>query len=947
MKKINILTLTLLLLLGFASCQKAEINQNDDQKTHTVTFVAGAPETKTTVDIEGTTAKFSWTKNDESRFEVYENGVKASETIGVLGADGIMTLSATFDGSAPESPSYQALYNTAVSSAQTANDLYDETADVLVSAVLTDTDRKAAGYLFSFKRESAIAKMTLKGLTDGAFVNSVTINSDKDIAGTYDLANGIFTSTSKTITITALSTITGGEATVWFASVPVEDATFTVTATTVDNDENVVATYTKTFTKTISLTRGDVKGFGVAMEPAVVSKPYGYQKISSVEEYTPGDYIIVAHAYKDDCPTKGDFAISNTLSISGDKLSGQNVTSIIDNDVISASDGSSYKLTLSGDKDNIVISNGTSKLGYGASSTKLVLDGSKTTWSLSLNTGDGGSFILINNSTASASTKRALAFQSYTTSGTIKTESLKFAAYAISNINDVQYAALELYKYQEVTPPTPKYSIVFNEVTGGTLSASPAKAEAGAEVTLTATPDEGFAFNNDWSVKDADNTEVPVFDGKFKMPAKDVTVSGSFSKVDYTITKATCEGGSFTVKKDGVEVTKAQIGDAITLEASAAEGYEFYSWTVTNESTSKTVYVSENTFTMPGANVTVSANFLKADVVPVYASLADLIADGAPTSEGEYVTVTLTNEEITKLYESTTNPGTYNGIFFMVGTREVEIYCYGVPSEWKIGGWVSGTLTKCKWVLYNGSTWELKPDSWDELTYVAPCEPPVITLNGAEASITCATEGATIHYTLDDTDPTEASDVYSAPVTLTDGQTIKAKAFLDGHKASEVASKKYSSSLEPTYYVKVTSESEIVNGGKYLIIHENKVATQFANSGLSLGDVTIENDKIASSEIIDNYAFTITSGTSGYNLLLGSSYIGYANKSTNLASSKTANTNYYYWTFSLNDNGTFLIKNVGSSSRFLGVNEAGTSIKAYSTSNLSTYSQPTLYKLYE
>lgn len=333
MKKINILTLTLLLLLGFASCQKAEINQNDDQKTHTVTFVAGAPETKTTVDIEGTTAKFSWTKNDESRFEVYENGVKASEAIGVLGADGIMTLSATFDGSAPESPSYQALYNTAVSSAQTANDLYDETADVLVSAVLTDTDRKAAGYLFSFKRESAIAKMTLKGLTDGAFVNSVTINSDKDIAGTYDLANGIFTSTSKTITITALSTITGGEATVWFASVPVEDATFTVTATTVDNDENVVATYTKTFTKTITLTRGDVKGFGVAMEPAVVTSPKEtYNRVTSTADIEEGEYII-GMAHNDDLtvvkylenttktkPSCQDFAGDITISEDGNTI---------------------------------------------------------------------------------------------------------------------------------------------------------------------------------------------------------------------------------------------------------------------------------------------------------------------------------------------------------------------------------------------------------------------------------------------------------------------------------------------------------------------------------------------------------------------------------------------------------------------------------------------------
>ena len=270
MKRSKLLVISAIALLGFSACQQETIAPEvTPDATHTVTFVAGAPETKTTVDIsDGETARFAWTEYDESRFTVYENGTAATETIGVLGEDGKMTLSATFDGTTPASPSYQALYNTAVSSTQIANDLYDETADVLVSAVLNDIDREAVSY-FSFKRESAIAKMTLKGLTDGSFVSSVTINSDKAIAGKYDLANGSFSSTSNTITITSLSVITGGEATVWFASVPVEDATFTVTATAVDNDENVVATYTKTFSKAITLTRGDVNGFGVTMNKLV------------------------------------------------------------------------------------------------------------------------------------------------------------------------------------------------------------------------------------------------------------------------------------------------------------------------------------------------------------------------------------------------------------------------------------------------------------------------------------------------------------------------------------------------------------------------------------------------------------------------------------------------------------------------------------------------------
>lgn len=810
MKSFRIISLTAFSMLAFAACQQAEIAPEETpDATHTVTFVAGAPETKTTVDIsiDEKSANFAWTAADEGRITVYENGSEAKETVGILGKDGKMTIMATFEGSTTENASYVAVVNSSNDGQIMSAEAYDEGADILVSKAVNSFDG-ANGVLLQFKREVAIAKMTLKGLDAGEVVNMVTVSSTADIAGSYgvegwaspaetslEISSALYMGKTDGYSIVANE---AGEAVVWFTCIPQTAAALTVKVEAADGD-----TYTKEFSKAITLKRGDVKGFGVKVEKDV-SKTYGYQKISEVSDYTPGDYIIVAHVYKEDCPKKGDFAISNELSLSSDKLLGEEVTNLIDNDVISVLDGASYKLSLSGDKDNIVISNGTKTLAY-ESSTDLVLNGNNKYWTLSLNEGNGGTFLLLNNSTATAATKRALSFQSYSKNGTTKTASLKFGAYAASNMNNVDYAAIELYKYQEVTPSTPKYSITFAEVTGGTLSATPSKAEAGAEVTLTATPNEGYAFNNDWKVKvqDADEAEITVNGGKFTMPAKDVTVSGSFSKVDYTITKATCEGGSFTVKKNGVEVTQAQVGDAITLEASAAEGYEFDSWTVTNASTSKTVHVSENSFTMPGANVTVSATFLKSDVITVYASVADLIAAETPTSEGKYVTVTLSNEEITKFY--TTKAGARRGVYFTVGTQEIELFGdIACPKEWVAGGWVSGTLTKCKWMLYN-STWELCPADWTELTYAAPCATPVITLKGAEASITCATEGATVRYTVDGNDPTETSVIYTNPVTLTEGQTIKAKAFLEGHKASDVASATYSSSA--SYEWDLTTES--------------------------------------------------------------------------------------------------------------------------------------------
>lgn len=58
-------------------------------------------------------------------------------------------------------------------------------------------------------------------------------------------------------------------------------------------------------------------------------------------------------------------------------------------------------------------------------------------------------------------------------------------------------------------------------------------------------------------------------------------------------------------------------------------------------------------------------------------------------------------------------------------------------------------------------------------------------------TITCPTEGASIYYTLDGTDPTASSTLYTAPFKLTANATVKAVAIKDG-QSSSVASKEFS-----------------------------------------------------------------------------------------------------------------------------------------------------------
>ena len=435
--------------------------------------------------------------------------------------------------------------------------------------------------------------------------------------------------------------------------------------------------------------------------------------------------------------------------------------------------------------------------------------------------------------------------QNWNTKGAVHTYTLteteeNTVYYMLATVANAQVMKLVL-SYEPATPSATKYAVSFVTVEGGSFSASPRKAEAGAEITLTATPAEGYAFDNDWSVKGADETEIEVVDGKFTMPAQNVTVSGTFSKVAYTITKAAVENGSFIVKKGDAEVTTAFIGDKLILEATPAEGFTFGKWTVTymDGETEKSFNPSANTFTMPGANVTVSATFVEAATVPVYASVAELIAAGKPTKTATKVTVTLTDEEIIRFH--TLKDGTVAGAIIKVGTQEVEIFCEGTPSDWIVGGTISGTLTNCDWQLYN-STWELCPADYSELTYKAPlptCATPVITIaEGGVVSIACETAGATIHYTVGDSpaDPTEADAVFSA-VTLTDGQTIKAIAVAENYKPSAVASKKYTvgGTTGLVEYVSTFTDMKLNTKEKTMTWESSLEANSFESANLNRG----------------------------------------------------------------------------------------------------------------
>jgi|GEM_PF-2806540 len=75
-----------------------------------------------------------------------------------------------------------------------------------------------------------------------------------------------------------------------------------------------------------------------------------------------------------------------------------------------------------------------------------------------------------------------------------------------------------------------KYSITVDDsIANGSVSASAATAEEGDIITLTATPDDGYALAS-YDVRDASDNTVTVTDNKFTMPASNVTVTATFTE---------------------------------------------------------------------------------------------------------------------------------------------------------------------------------------------------------------------------------------------------------------------------------------------------------------------------------------------------------------------------------------------------------------------------------
>ncbi|MDR2742025.1 MAG: hypothetical protein LBB98_07705 [Treponema sp.] len=116
------------------------------------------------------------------------------------------------------------------------------------------------------------------------------------------------------------------------------------------------------------------------------------------------------------------------------------------------------------------------------------------------------------------------------------------------------------------SPGTYSVTTVGSPDDGGTVTVTPAQAEAGETITLSATPNSGYRFSSYTSA----DIDIPAGSGPditFTMPAKDVTVTANFTAgYQYNIESVTVHGSIIAPET-------AYTGQKVDLSITADPGY--------------------------------------------------------------------------------------------------------------------------------------------------------------------------------------------------------------------------------------------------------------------------------------------------------------------------------------------------------------------------------------
>lgn len=193
------------------------------------------------------------------------------------------------------------------------------------------------------------------------------------------------------------------------------------------------------------------------------------------------------------------------------------------------------------------------------------------------------------------------------------------------------------------------------------------------------------------------------------------------------------------------------------------------------------------------------------------------------------------------------------------------------------------------------------------------------TFNDSVKVTITAAEGTTAYYTIDGTDPTNASTAYTEPFKLTESATVKAIAYDADNNASAIKSVTYTiekSSTDPEEGTETVTKylfqkaTAVESGKKYLLVAATakKAATAISGSKnygyLPTIDVETDGDKISTTD--STAAFTFTAVNNGFTIQQADGKLLYmANNYNNFNLAEAVDSNNV-WTVEIGADGAFI-----------------------------------------
>ena len=483
--------------------------------------------------------------------------------------------------------------------------------------------------------------------------------------------------------------------------------------------------------------------------------------------------------------------------------------------------------------------------------------------------------------------------------------------------------------YREVEAAADKaYDVTVTQAEGGTITASPfgeKVVDAGDKITVTASPDAGYELSG-WTITGAQESEPDAYN---QITANgNVTITATFSKVELAINRVITTNGENSTAGGWLgnwqgcstvdEATSATgytvnalVGSTVSFKAGTNDTYQILDTNVTavdgdNNSVSLTKVSSDGTgtvfsFTMPGTPVTISANFTNYRGDLRLAGHFNGNSTWRTGNSGPLFSYDSTNDKYTiSAYFTGLDDGGANDYFFLTldgaekhpQADQGNYYIYELDGDampFNLSGGsnnnfgcapgvynieINGALTSMKFtkvtptISFSPAAGEVEQgttvSATSNLTNMIAAIKAIDSNAGGEVTVGVNTDNG---------------NTWNENETLSTlgSATVYGKAYIGNISVTDNASYTVVAPNTNTQYQRITSETDLVAGKKYIIVSEKKVkAAGSLNSSNYLNEVAIEiNGDIAT--VNENVEiFTLAEGaTNGtWNLTSASGVLG-------------------------------------------------------------------------